>query len=104
MARRWWGPPDPRRRTDARSSPGSTCLPPLAWERHTDRQNQGARLRVGSRNRDRSSDATWIIHSSGSVARALPAVDVKGLSGHEGGRFEIKDGVHDVGDLTHSAD
>jgi hypothetical protein len=40
----------------------------------------------------------------GSVARALPAVDVEGLSGHEGGRFEIEDGVHDIGDLAHSAE
>src|ERR1700730_17571808 len=28
-----------------------------------------------------------------SVARALPAVDVEGLSGHEAGRFEIEDGA-----------
>ena len=38
------------------------------------------------------------------MARALPAVDVEGLSGHEGGRFEIEDSVHDVGDLAHSAE
>ena len=38
------------------------------------------------------------------MARALPAVDVEGLSGHEGGRFEIEYGVHDVGDLAHSAE
>src|SRR5207245_9878296 len=49
----------------------------------------------------RSSDLSA---DGGSVARALPAIDVKGLSGHERGRFEIKDGVHDVGDLAHSAE
>jgi hypothetical protein len=38
------------------------------------------------------------------MARALPAVDVEGLAGHEGGRFEIEDGVHDVGDLAHTAE
>src|SRR6266404_3847496 len=40
----------------------------------------------------------------GSVARTLAAVDVEGLSGHEAGRFEIEDGVYDVGDLAHSAE
>ena len=38
------------------------------------------------------------------MARALPAVDVEGLSGHEGSRFEIEDSVDDVGDLAHSAE
>src|SRR5260370_16210319 len=81
---------------------------------HTNPGGPGARLRAGSRNPDRSNGATRIIHSSalvergsadgGSVARALPAVDVEGLSGHEAGRFEIEDGVHDVGDLAHSAE
>src|ERR1700736_596828 len=42
--------------------------------------------------------------SEGSVARALPAVDMEGLSGHEARRLEIEDGVHDVDDLAHSAD
>src|SRR5690348_1548001 len=37
------------------------------------------------------------------MARALPAIDVEGLSGHEASRFEIEDGVHDIGDLAHSA-
>src|SRR5260221_13965842 len=40
----------------------------------------------------------------GSMACALPAVDVEGLSGHEAGRFEIEDGVHDAGDLAHLAE
>ena len=40
----------------------------------------------------------------GSVARALPAIDVEGLPGHEAGRFEIEDRFHDVCDLSHSAE
>jgi hypothetical protein len=37
------------------------------------------------------------------VARPLPAVNVKDLAGHELGRFEVEDRVHDIVDLAHAS-
>src|SRR5882762_6708041 len=81
-----------RRRLNAAPSSGAKNSPTLVSWRHAFPQRPSdGRLERGSAD-------------GGSVARALPAVDVEGLSGHEAGRFEIEDGVHDVGDLAHSAE
>src|SRR3974377_1167882 len=37
------------------------------------------------------------------VAGSLPAIDVKYLSRHKPGTIEVKDGVHDVGYISHPA-
>src|SRR6266403_4472771 len=81
----------PRRRLNAAPSSGAK-IPWLSYRGGTSFRSGPRTGRVERGSAD-----------GGSVARALPAIDVEGLAGHEGGRFEIEDGVHDVGDLAHSA-